>query len=150
MVMQMKMSRIRILPSFQACPPRPEKLERKRAYYRENGQYDRFLSTDGHGWLVDGYATYLVMKENGESVATVDIAKNIWPGIGCEDKAGKRDWYSVPLRLARKLKPGGRVVLLANGGIRVLKVRQIELFSCRPCWPAHGFSLPDGKGAAHA
>lgn len=150
MVMQISMDKIRILPSFRACPPRAEKLRRKREYYAVNGHYDRVLSVDGRGWLVDGYATYLVMKENGESVATAEVAKNIWPAVGCDDKDGKRDWYGVSLRLARKLRPGKRVVLFANGALRVLQVWQIELFSGRPCWPAHGFALPDRKGVPYA
>ena len=120
--MQIRMDKIRILPSFLACPPRAEKLRRKREYYATNGHYDRALAIDGHGWLVDGYATYLVMKENGESVAAAEIAQNIWPAVGCDDKHGKRDWYSIPLGLARKLRPGRRIVLFANGAIRVLQV----------------------------
>lgn len=147
MVMQMDLNRVKILPAFEACPPRAEKLERKRAYYAENGRYDRMLSVDGRGWLVDGYATYLVMKENGETKVEAEFAKNLWPAALCEGKGRKRDWYSVPMRLAKKLYPGRRVLLLADGSVRLLRVRQVELFSCRPCWPAHGFALPEGGDA---
>lgn len=147
MVMKMDMAKIRVLPSFAACPPRAEKLDRKRAYYEQNGHYDRKLLVDRNGWLVDGYATYLIMKENGESTAESEIASGIWPVAGCADKSGKWDWYGVSMRLAKKLRPGSRVLLFANGALRSLQVRQIELFSGRPCWPAHGFMLPGGGPA---
>lgn len=142
MVTKMRLDKIKILPAFQACPPRQEKVEAKLAHYKKYGRYDRDLQVDRNGWLVDGYATYLVMRANNEQVACVGIAENVWPAAACEDGSGNRDWYQIPMKLARKLRPGQGVLLFANGKLGVQTVRNLELFSGRPCWPARGLALP--------
>ena len=142
MLKKMRIDKIKILPAFESCPPRAEKLQAKRDYYASRGRYDRDLAIDNHGWLVDGYATYLVMKENGESTVCVDRTEDVWPAIACDDGSGRWDWYHVPMGLARRLRPGQRTLLFSNGRLRVLRVRNIELFSGRPCWQAWGIALP--------
>ena len=98
---------------------------------------------DEKGWLVDGFAAYIAMLRNHEREAAATVLSGrMRPAIQCEDRNGVRDWYMVPMRIVRRIKPGSKVVLFARGRVSVMRVHVMEVFSGRPVWAANGFALP--------
>ena len=54
---------IKIPVEFEMTPPRKEKMDRKRKYYVEHGQFDKPIVLKQNLELKDGYCTYLIAKE---------------------------------------------------------------------------------------
>lgn len=143
MLIKMDINKIKILPMFWACPPKEHKVLERLEYFAQTGDYGRILTLDAKGWLVDGFASYIAMRRNHELIVPVNVLDGCMrPAIQCEDCDGTMDWYMVPMRMARHMKPGNRVVLFTRGRIMVMRVRILELFSSRPVWSANGFVLP--------
>ena len=136
-----RLDEIKILPSFQACPPKNYKLASKREYYFQHGVYDRQLIIDPDGWLVDGYATYLVMRENGEISTDVEISYRILPCASFSYRDGHCEWRIISFQMARKLVLGDRVLLFQDGRFCFALTRHVNMYG-RPGWPcARGIRL---------
>ena len=61
----MKIDNIKIFPTFQENPPKPEKLERKILYYTRTGKFESEIIIDKSGQLIDGYTSYLIARLYG-------------------------------------------------------------------------------------
>lgn len=143
MIVKMDIQKIKILPMFWACPPKEYKIADRLEHFKQTGQYGRELVLDEKGWLVDGFAAYIAMLRNHEREAAATVLSGrMRPAIQCEDRNGVRDWYMVPMRIVRRIKPGSKVVLFARGRVSVMRVHVMEVFSGRPVWAANGFALP--------
>lgn len=141
-VRMVSLDNIKILPFFSACPPRPETIERKRAVWISEGSYGGPLVIDSDGWLLDGYASYLVMRDNGEHAAMARIRRDP-RAILLAGPPGKRYApYSVSMGVARRAGPHSRVVLWADGQIKFLEARNLEFNDFRAASDAKGIVLP--------
>ena len=56
---------IKIPAEFEMTPPRKAKMDRKRRYYKEHGQFDKPIVLKQNLELTDGYVGYLLSKEFG-------------------------------------------------------------------------------------
>ena len=56
---------IKIPAEFEMTPPRKAKMDRKRRYYNEHGQFDKPIVLKQNLELTDGYVGYLLSKEFG-------------------------------------------------------------------------------------
>ena len=54
---------IKIPIEFEMTPPRKAKMDRKRKYYIEHGQFDKPIVLKQNLELVDGFCAYLISKE---------------------------------------------------------------------------------------
>ena len=62
-----------IKEEFANSTVRESKLNRIRSYYSEHGYIDKPITINRKNVLWDGYARYLVLKENNEKYATVEV-----------------------------------------------------------------------------
>lgn len=79
---KMKLSEIKIKPSFAETTPSEEKMEECRFNWRMYHKQDRYIVVDNEGYLIDGYIQYLILKEHKEEYAEVKISN-------CK----KKRWY---------------------------------------------------------
>ena len=56
---------IKIPEDFEATPPRKAKMDRKRRYYKEHGQFDKPIVLKQNLELTDGFCAFLIAKEIG-------------------------------------------------------------------------------------
>ena len=56
---------IKIPEDFEKTPPRKAKMDRKRRYYKEHGQFDKPIVLKQNLELCDGLCAYLLAKEFG-------------------------------------------------------------------------------------
>ena len=56
---------IKIPAEFEMTPPRKAKMDRKRRYYKEHGQFDKPIVLKQNLELADGFCAYLISKEMG-------------------------------------------------------------------------------------
>ena len=68
---KIKLSEIKITNTFKETTPNPEKMQRYRDYYEENGKQSKPILLDYDNVLRDGYIQYLILKENGVEEATI-------------------------------------------------------------------------------
>ena len=54
---------IKIPEDFEKTPPRKAKMDRKRKYYKEHGQFDKPIVLKQNLELTDGFCAYLIAKE---------------------------------------------------------------------------------------
>ena len=54
---------IKIPEDFEMTPPRKAKMDRKRKYYNEHGQFDKPIVLKQNLTIVDGFCAYLISKE---------------------------------------------------------------------------------------
>lgn len=159
---EVDIDRIRILPSFAACPPSDGKMAEKMEYYTQFGMPDGTITIDRDGWLLDGYIAYLILKQAGSKNIPCQILDRPWaagrfrddePAMWDEipvlnqhrviDDPGPREfWYTIPMRLAVRLKPGDRVLLRSDYRFKILTAKSIEMCSLRRCPAAWGIKWP--------
>lgn len=61
----MKLSDIKITEAFANTHPNPKKIQTKKDRWMKTGRQDKYIVVDKKNNLVDGYITYLIMKEFG-------------------------------------------------------------------------------------
>lgn len=83
-----KLSEIKISPSFAETVPKEEKMEECRRNYKNYGRQDRYIVIDHTNTLIDGYIMYLVLKENNVEETKIKISdrrKKRWERINTKD-----------------------------------------------------------------
>lgn len=83
-----KLSEIKISPSFAETVPKEKKMEECRKNYINHGRQDRYIVIDHTNTLIDGYIMYLVLKENNAEEARIKISnrrKKRWERINTKD-----------------------------------------------------------------
>lgn len=60
-----KLSDITIPRNYKAHPPGRLKMTRKRAFYRNTGEFESEIILHKNFELLDGYTSYILAKENG-------------------------------------------------------------------------------------
>lgn len=61
----MKLNKIKIKDSFKKAEPKGWKMRERWIYYRQMGKLYSPIVVNGRGYLVDGYTSYLIAKEDG-------------------------------------------------------------------------------------
>lgn len=62
---------IKILKEFKRHPPKQEKIDLRRTFYKLFGKYAVPVILDNENYLIDGYTTYLIAKENNKKYIKV-------------------------------------------------------------------------------
>ena len=78
---KIKLSKIKIKEEFTKTTPNVAKMQECRDNWEEYGTQDRYIVINPHGYLIDGYIQYLVLKENNIEEAEIKIAykkKGCW------------------------------------------------------------------------
>lgn len=70
----MKLSEIKIKDSFMNSNPKEEKMNECRRYWKDNHEQDRYIVVDHSNVLIDGYIQYLILKENNEDIAEIQVS----------------------------------------------------------------------------
>ena len=73
----MKLSDIKITEAFESTHPSPDKIRKKKEQWLKTGRQRKYIVVNKDGYLVDGYITYLIMKELGVEEAKI-IKKKSW------------------------------------------------------------------------
>ena len=141
---------IKVLPFFRDFPPKPNKLDMKEDLYWD--LYTRHVPdfrknfrilVDRNGWLVDGYANYLVMQKYGDDNYAIDVYDDpIMPDITALDKDGETVHVRVSMSDASKLYRGRRFVARVNGRLGILTATGINVFSPNVLKTVKVFVLP--------
>ena len=71
MAEKMELGHIHVSKSFKRTKPNPNKVEKYKKYYLENGVQAKPIVLDKGNKLVDGYIQYLILKDFGEIEADV-------------------------------------------------------------------------------
>lgn len=61
----MKLNKIKIKDSFKKRQPKGSKMRERWEYYRDNDRFYSPIIIDKNNYLVDGYTSYLIAKEDG-------------------------------------------------------------------------------------
>lgn len=72
----MKLADIKITEAFVNTNPNPKKIQTKKDRWMKTGRQDKYIVIDKKNNLVDGYITYLVMKELGIEEAKIIKSKS--------------------------------------------------------------------------
>ena len=62
---KIRLSDIMIYPCFQATPPGAHKMELKERYFIKTGLLKSDIILDSDNYLIDGYTSYLLAKDQG-------------------------------------------------------------------------------------
>lgn len=84
-----KLSEIKIDPSFAESKPKKEKMEECRSNYILYGKQDRDIVVNNRNVLIDGYIMYLVLKENNVENAKIKISnyrRKCWHRINLKEQ----------------------------------------------------------------
>ena len=116
---------IKIFPWFEETPPNPEKVKRKDEYFQRTGPLPSEIILDREGRLLDGYISYLLLKEHGIKHVPVRYGKRqIIKAY--HRRGGKLYAWELPVRLIDSVNTGDRVAVVTNGGVRCATVEVVE------------------------
>lgn len=62
---------IKIKKEFESTPPKCIKLMLKQLYYMRYHKFEQTIILDSDNWLIDGYTTYLIVKNIGKKYVKV-------------------------------------------------------------------------------
>ena len=58
-------------------PPRESKYQKRLVFYKKHGHVYKTIQINADGILLDGYISYLILKEHGVSECTVEVLTHI-------------------------------------------------------------------------
>ena len=118
----MQLAEIKIQNGFLATPPKENKLNKIRAFYRDNGCLDEPIIINEDNVLVDGFTRYLVAKENHlifVPIDRIDSAKTFeFVGgymVKSNGKLNKNKLYWFINKKHLSLHKGDRVIVQCSG-----------------------------------
>lgn len=145
---KIKLTEVKISKRFKNTTPSERKMERIRKKYRETGMQDKPIVLDENGYLIDGYARYLILKEFGEEYINCICKKNISDKIlnykksptyyiyGLHKSCDKEFVWRVPCTkiddFIGKIIPGDKVLVNTRNGARNITVTKIALLDKPP------------------
>ncbi len=143
-----KLSDVKISNMFKNSPPNEKKMNRIRHNYIKYGVQDKPIVLDKNGFLIDGYARYLILQEFGEEYAKCIHKKNVIKKIpnykktptyyiyGLHSGCDKEFVWRIPCtridEFVGKVIPGDSVLVNAKNGTRSITVTKIELLEKSP------------------
>lgn len=145
---KIKLSDVKISNMFKNSPPNERKMNRIRHNYIKYGVQDKPIVLDKDGFLVDGYARYLVLREFGEEYAKCVHKNNEIKKIpnykraptyyiyGLHSGCDKEFVWRIPRtridEFVGKVIPGDSVLVNTKNGTRSIAVTKIELLNKPP------------------
>lgn len=145
---KIKLSDVKISNMFKNSPPNEQKMNRVRRNYIKYGVQDKPIVLDKDGFLVDGYARYLILQEFGEEYAKCVHKKNAIKKIPNYKKTPTYYIYGVHSHCKNefvwripstridefigKVLPGDTVLVGTKNGTRSITVTRIELLEKPP------------------
>lgn len=155
--MNMKTADIKIPKSFQRTTPKPQKMKECRDFWKKYHTQDRYIVIDRQGFLKDGYIQYLVLKEFGINSAEVKVSnrpkrkgeRKRHYDYGLTTYVYGKHWrqrtqkYSkeyvwrmskawIGKGLAKDVKPGDKVLVSTNMGVKPVVVTRVETTNENP------------------
>lgn len=143
----MKLDAIKIRDSFANSKPNKSRMKRKRYLYKYYGIY-KSIVVDGNDVLIDGYMTYLILKEFGvKSTKVVNLGekyytskffkeKEIYYLYGIHSGNDKEYVWVIPENKVDKIigqvLPGDQVIVNTMYGKETVTVTRIELLKNPP------------------
>lgn len=121
---------IKIYPCFQETPPGERKMEMNEQYFIKTGILKSEIILDSDNYLIDGYTSYLLAKQQGIDYVPVRHGKR--QIVRARHKEGGKLYiWELPRHLTDKVHDGDRVVVPGNNNsIRVVTVATVE--DCTP------------------
>lgn len=129
----MKVSNIKIKPSFSRTNPSLEKLNVCRKYFKDNGKLDSKIVVNQKNYLIDGYIRYLVLIEN--DVDEIDVVRKKPSNnqtekvyvYGYHSNSDKEYVWKVPKGLStNNIFVGGKVLVNTRFGLKPITVTRVE------------------------
>lgn len=133
--MKVKISNIRISNNFKKTIPSPEKMEKCRKYFLENGKVDAPVVVNQNMRLLDGYIRYLVLVENGVDEIDVEVrAKKVTYVFGRHSMHRKEYVWRVTkeTKNRNKLGVGALALVSTKDGFKVVKITRVERLANPP------------------
>lgn len=145
---QIKLSDVKISNMFKNSPPRERKMNRIRRRYLETGVQDKPIVLNEDGFLIDGYARYLILKDFGVEYANYIRKKAVINKIpsykqtptyyiyGLHKNCDKEFVWRVPHTKVNdfigKVIPGDTILVGTKNGTKSITVTKIELLDKPP------------------
>lgn len=155
--MRMDIADIKIPKSFQKTIPKSKKMKECRDFWNKYHIQDRYIVINEQGFLTDGYIQYLILKEFGENFAEVKVSnrrKNKGErkrhyDYGLTTYVFGKHWNKRTQRyskeyawrlsktwmskgLSKDIKPGDRVLVSTNMGVKPVVVTRVEITDENP------------------
>ena len=124
----MRIDEIKIFPCFRARPPLAEKLDRKKRYYLEHGEFESEIVLDGSGNLIDGYTTYLLAGKYGLEHVPVRYGRRQIIRAA-HRPGGKLYTWELPGILIGRVRVGDRVMIRTEKAYTAVKVAAVEEYA---------------------
>lgn len=116
---------IKIFPCFEEHPPKTEKMEQKRAYFRETGLLQSQIILDSENNLIDGYTSYLLARENDMEYVPIRYGKRQIVRA-YHREGGKLYAWELPGLLIARVSVGDKLIVPTQRGVRVVTVAAVE------------------------
>lgn len=124
---KIRLADVKISDAFREHVPSPEKAAAKAAYVKAHGRPEEPIKIDPDGFLLDGYAGYLAMKEAGIETCDAQVKKT---GLRIQGhhvkRPGKAYYWAARCRKAAELKPGDEAAVMTRYGMKMAVVDAIE------------------------
>lgn len=122
---KVKADDIKIFPCFEEHPPKTEKMEQKRAYFRETGLLQSQIILDSENNLIDGYTSYLLARENDMEYVPIRYGKR--QIVRAYHKQGSRLYaWELPGLLIDRVSVGDKLIVPTQRGVRAVTVAAVE------------------------
>ena len=121
----MEIGDIQIYPCYEEHPPKPEKMEHKAQYFEQTGRFQSEIILDKDGYLIDGYTSYLLAREQGMKRVLIRYGKRQiikayhWEG-------GKLYEWELPQSMIDRVSAGDKVLVPTKHGPKVVTVSAVE------------------------
>lgn len=125
---KMRIEDIKIYPCFEKRPPKAEKMEQKRQYFRETDLLQSEIILDSGNNLIDGYTSYLLAKENNLEHVLIRYGKRQIVRA-YHKKGGKLYTWELPGLLVDRVSAGDKVIVFTQRGIKTVTVAAVEEYN---------------------
>lgn len=145
---KIKLQNIKIMHSFELTPPSDRKMNYVRKQYLKTGIQDKPIVLNEDGYLTDGYARYLMLKEFGVEFVNYIRKKTVTKSIpsykqmptyyiyGIHSHCKNEFVWRVPSakidEFIGKILPGDTVLVGTKNGTKSITVTRIELLDKPP------------------
>lgn len=126
--MKMRIEDIKIHPCFKEHPPKTEKIEHKRQYFRKTGLLQSEIILDSGNYLIDGYTSYLLAKENHVEYVLARYGKRQIVRA-YHKKGGKLYAWELPGIMTDCIFVGDKVIVHTQRGIKTVTVAAVEEYN---------------------
>lgn len=124
-VFDMPLEAIQIYPCFTDHPPKADKIEQKAEYFKETGFLQSPIILNSDNYLVDGFTSYLLAKQQGIRSVPVRYGKRQFVRARHKQGGELYDW-ELQEHLIDKAAVGDKVLVHTRHGVRFATVAAVE------------------------